>query len=290
MATSYNDAQAIWPVSGDSLNCSTLGIPILPNTTMTRVCGLRSNRTIAERCCGSVEVRQYQCWLYCEHSSSINKWGECISGNSTTSDWGAFCQGNIASNITESLASPSTSFAFRSSAPKFGWMVFMLIATFLFIGPAQAFTVPSLGDGLAKRQSDSGCTLTIDRNYTSLQHSTRQVSSHYVSQCGKNSGCGFGFNIVTPLTENNRTLNGTSASEPEFDAFFDAVSNATSGRKFPALSSANLSLDLIVPDRIAFTMGWTPISVSPLTLDCRTIHGFTDFCTVLCQWHGHRLQ
>lgn len=262
MATSYNDAQALWPVSGDSLNCSTLGTPIMPNTTMTRVCGAQTDRATAERCCGSVEVRQYQCWLYCEHSSPISRWSECIYGNQTISSPSAFCQGKIASSTTESLASTSsTSSAFRSSSPKLGWVVFMLVATFLFIGPAQAITVPSLGSGLVKRQSGNGCSLTIDSNYTSLQHGSKKVSADF--DCTRAAGgfCAFEVPVVTSLNENNRTLNGSSAAEPEFDVFFDVVSNSTGGRKFPALSSINLTQGFMGTASQTIALSWTPISV-----------------------------
>lgn len=261
MAASYNDAQALWPVSGDSLNCSTMATPIMPNTAMTRVCGVQSDRAAAERCCGSIEVRQYQCWLYCEHSRTVGQWSECIYGNQTTSSPTTFCQGEITSNITESLASPSsTSSAFRSSAPKFGWMIFMLVATFLFIGPAQALIVPSLDNGLVKRQSGSGCSLTIESNYTSLQHGSKKVSADFDCARAASSFCAFEVPVVTSLNENNRTLNGSSAAEPEFDAFFDVVSNSTGGRKFPALSSINVTQGFVGRPAQIIALGWTPIS------------------------------
>lgn len=257
MASTYTDAQQLWPVSG-SPNCSSIfGTPIIANTTNSRVCGLQTNRTIAERCCGSAEIHEYQCWLYCESTEWTRDWAQCVAGNSTSpTAWGPFCQGGLASNNTESL----TSSGFRSSAPKYSWAIFSLVLAFLFVVPAQAIIIPSLDDGLTKRQSDGGCTLTIDRNYTSLKHSSKIVSSTY--DCTNTAGnlCAFDLPIDTPLTENNRTLNDTSAAEPEFDAFFDVVSNATNGRMFPAMSSVSLTRGVVASAGQTFRMGWTPIS------------------------------
>jgi hypothetical protein len=145
-------------------------------------------------------------------------------------------------------------------------MVFMLVATFLFIGPAQALIVPSLDNGLVKRQSGSGCSLTIDSNYTSLQHGSKKVSADFDCARAASSFCAFEVPVVTSLNENNRTLNGSSAAEPEFDAFFDVVSNSTGGRKFPALSSINVTQGFVGRPAQIIALGWTPISVRFLEL------------------------
>lgn len=260
MAT-YTDAQMLWPVSsGLSLNCSDIqGTPILPTGNNSRVCGVQTNRTIAERCCGSAEVSEYQCWLYCDSTQSLSEWARCVSpGNTTVGSWGPFCQGELVPNSTKTL----TSSAFPSSTPKYTWIVFALVFTFLFLAPAQATIIPSLDNGLVKRQSGSGCSLTIDSNYTSLQHGTKRVSANFDCTNTASGYCAFEVPVVTPLNENNRTLNGSSAAEPEFDAFFDVVSNSTDGRKFPALSSVNVTQGLVGRAAQIITLGWTPISVS----------------------------
>jgi len=259
MAT-YADAEMLWPVStGGSLNCSGIqGTPILPIGNSSRVCGVQTNRTIAERCCGSGEVSEYQCWLYCDSSQSLGEWARCVSaGNTTAGSWGPFCQGEPMPNNTDTL----TSSAFRSSTPKYTWMVFALVFTLLCLAPAQATIIPSLNNGLVKRQSGSGCSLTIDRNYTSLQHSSKRVSANF--DCTNTAGgvCAFEVPVVTPLNENNRTLNGSSAAEPMFDAFFDVVSNSTGGRRFPALSSVNVTQGFVGRASQIIALNWTPISV-----------------------------
>lgn len=259
MATTYTDAQRLWPVSG-SQNCSgILGTPIIANTTNSRVCGLQTNRTIAERCCGSAEIHEYQCWLYCESTEWTRNWAQCVSGNASSPVWEPFCQGGLASNTTESL----TSSAGRSSAPKYSWAILALVLAFLFVVPAQATIIPSLDNGLTKRQSDSSCTLTIDRNYTSLKHSSQKVSPSF--DCTNTAGnfCEWDLPVNTGLTENNRTLNDTSAAEPQYDAFFDIVSNATNGRMFPAMSSVSLTRGVVARKDQTFYLAWTPISVGP---------------------------
>jgi hypothetical protein len=257
MATTYTDAQQLWPLSGQPLNCSDiLGTPIVANTTDSRVCGVQTNRNVAERCCGSAEVQEYQCWLYCEYTQSVGDWARCVSGNSTTPVGAQFCQGELVTNNTETLASS----AFRSSAPRYSWIIFVLVFTFLFVGPAQATIIPTLDTSLVKRQSDSGCSLTIESNYTSLQHSSDSVSARF-SCNGARGFCGFEAPVETSITGNNRTLNGSSAAEPGFDAFFDAVSSFTNGRKFPALSSANFTRGFVASPGQTVVLSWTPVSV-----------------------------
>ena len=267
MATTYTDAQQLWPVSG-AQNCSgILGTPIIANTTNSRVCGVQTNRTIAERCCGSAEIQKYQCWLYCESNISISDWNLCVTNNDTTTGgaWGPFCQGDLASNSTER----STSHGFRSSTPKYTWAVFALVVAFLFVGPAQAAIIPSLDNGLTKRQNDGSCTLAIDRNFTALQHSTQQVGNRFACSSGAVGGfCAWDVELETSLTENNRTLNGTSAAEPEFDAFFDIVSDALDGRRFPAMSSVSLTRGVTITAGQNAYVGWTPISVRSFPIPC----------------------
>lgn len=268
MATTYTDAQQLWPVSGQGLNCSgILGTPIVANTTNSRVCGVQTNRTLAERCCGPAEIQEYQCWLYCETTDSMNDWAQCVSGgnstaNATAAAFGSFCQGGLVSNNTERL----TSAAFRSSAPKYSWAILALVVAFLFVGPAQAAIIPSLDTSLAKRQSDGGCGLRMESNYTSLQHGSKKATPSFDCTNAAGNFCAFDVQVETSITENNRTLNGSSAAEPEFDAFFDLVSSLVHGRKFPAMSSVELSHGLMVPRGSTRFLGWTPISVRFLSI------------------------
>jgi hypothetical protein len=257
--TTYTDAQMMWPVSsGEGLNCSgILGTPVLPIGNNSRVCGVQTSRTVAQRCCGSAEVKEYQCWLYCDSAQEIGDWAECAKSNTTYEAPGPFCQGELTPNNTETL----TSSAFHSSTPKYNGMIFALVCMFLFLGPAQATIVPSLDNGLVKRQSGSGCSLIIDSNYTSLQHGSKMVAGPLTCQNSPDSICAFEAPVVTPLNENNRTLNGSSAAEPAFDAFFDVVSNSTGGRKLPAMSSINITHGIAAKGDIKIALEWTPISV-----------------------------
>jgi hypothetical protein len=202
-------------------------------------------------------VKEYQCWLYCDSAQEIGDWAECAKSNTTYEAPGPFCQGELTPNNTETL----TSSAFHSSTPKYNGMIFALVCMFLFLGPAQATIVPSLDNGLVKRQSGSGCSLIIDSNYTSLQHGSKMVAGPLTCQNSPDSICAFEAPVVTPLNENNRTLNGSSAAEPTFDAFFDVVSNSTGGRKLPAMSSINITHGIAAKGDIKIALEWTPISV-----------------------------
>lgn len=294
MDGSYSDAQMLWPVSGQPLNCSgILGTPIVANTTGTRVCGVQTNRTIAERCCGSATIQEYQCWLYCETTDSMSDWTRCANeGIENGYGWGPFCQGDLMSNNTETLNSS----AFRSSMPRYSWIISALLFAFVFIGPAQAAIVHSLRDLedtatdiLVKRQNgNDGCSVDVDQTYSSLVHGSKKVSDNY--DCTNSGGnfCTFDLQVQTPLSENNRTFNGSSAAETMYDGFFDVLSNATEGRKFPAMSSTNLTRGVAVSTGQMFFLGWTPISVGYMQT---CFVGFLLTCrTVLCQWHYNGLQ
>lgn len=260
MGNPYSDAQLIWPTEGTS-NCSTeYGTPIFPNTTGTSICGLRNNRTVAESCCRGLritEVQDYQCWHYCETTLNIFEWAQCIGRVTNIADqssypYAPFCQSALIAQ---------TSASHRSSTPKISsWIVLALIFGFLFIGPTQATIVHSLGDGLAKRQSTGGCTFNVSRTYASEKHGTQAVTNIFAGFPGA------GSSLTTPLGGNNRTINSTSAAGSEFDDFFDVVSKATNGRRYPAMSSVELKRDVALTYTTYnvgpnFYLGWTPISV-----------------------------
>ena len=66
---------------------------------------------------------------------------------------------------------------------------------------------------------------------------------------------------MTPLDDNNRNLNGSSAAEPDFDAFFDVISISTGGRKFPAMSSVNVTHGFVGKASQIIALGCIPLSV-----------------------------
>ena len=259
MTTDYSDAQMIWPLEGSPWNCSREFVtPIMANTTGTRICGLHNNRTVAEQCC-TTEVRNYQCWHYCESNATIGDWAMCVSqitggaGSSINSPQNIpFCQGALMSNNTETLRSSS----YRSATPKICWIVLTLLIGFLFVGPTHATIIHSLGDGLAKRQSAGDCVFNVDQTYTTQINQVQNFGgSRFSGQPAVE------IDAETPLDANNRTLNGTSAAEPEYDEFFDVVSNVTNGRRFPAMSSVRLSRGIAVFGPTDFYVQWAPISV-----------------------------
>ncbi|KAI5359935.1 hypothetical protein Slin14017_G094960 [Septoria linicola] len=279
MSNTYTDAQQLWPLVNEPLNCSgILGTPIVANTTGKRVCGLQTNRTVIERCCGSAAIQEYQCWLYCESQQSMNDWTSCVRDNvSTISGYGEFCQGDLMSNNIETL----TSSGYKTSAPRFGWVILAMLFAFFFVGPTQASIMPSHDGALARRQSSGGCTLNIDQNFTSLNQGSKKVSPSF--DCTNTAGdfCAFELRVETLIDGNNRTFNGSSAAETRFDDFFDVVSNATM-RRFPAMSSTNFTRGVAVPQGQSFFLGWTPIlwCVNGTVTGCsRTLDGATDGTT-----------
>jgi hypothetical protein len=128
---------------------------------------------------------------------------------------------------------------------------------------------------------------TIDSNYTSLQHGSKKLSGNF--NCVNAVSCAFEISAETGLNENNRTLNGSSAAEPEFDAFFGAVSNSTGGRKFPALSSVNVTQGIVGRGTQTIALGWTPISVGFWITHWLPEHADSN-PVVLCQRHRPWLQ
>ncbi|KAK4565577.1 hypothetical protein LTR86_004194 [Recurvomyces mirabilis] len=64
------------------------------------------------------------------------------------------------------------------------------------------------------------------------------------------------MNIDTGIDKNNRTVNDTSAADPEYNAFFTILQNATQ-RSFPAQSSVEAQYSFVVPATSMFALGWT---------------------------------
>lgn len=62
------------------------------------------------------------------------------------------------------------------------------------------------------------------------------------------------------MLENNRTVNGTSAAEPEYDEFFGVLQNQTN-RLFPALSGVELMYNFVPNSLDVSVIAWTPLAV-----------------------------
>ncbi|KAF2772926.1 hypothetical protein EJ03DRAFT_149623 [Teratosphaeria nubilosa] len=106
---------------------------------------------------------------------------------------------------------------------------------FLFITPTTASVVPE--SDLTTRQS--GCTFKLLNNYTSSTNA-QIVSAHY--DCPGVPFCDPGTNVTNAAF--NRTINSTSATEPQYDVFFDILANST-GRVFPAITRMNGVFDIM---------------------------------------------
>lgn len=216
--------------------------PILPNNTNSdRVCGYQTlNQTLLRNCC-SGEVKQYACWSYCATDDSFGNVANCLNKNlgdrnATSAPNGFFCQGNSTGTIREQVSSSAG--APRARGPTFGSIILIasLVVAFL-IAPTSAAIIPSLNPEhhlLARRQSssDSTCTYTESHHFirSGRQFTVSPTFSGFASQGGL---------IDSGITNNNRTLNSSSAAETYYDGFFDILSNVT-GRQFPAMSSVEL--------------------------------------------------
>lgn len=220
----------------DNCNDSRLSLftPVLRNNTGTRVCGIQSANTTSIRPCCDGEVHLYWCNAYCETSMSALEFSQCHANSTNTNVTSAgftYCQADISSTQNETIQTSSG--VPRAGSPS--RLLLALFLTLLAVLPASAFVVDSLDGGLTRRQSDSSdCTFKIDSNYTSQGEGI--VLGPTVGGSGITA---VGAPISTGTTQNNRTVNDTSAAEPRYDAFFDVLSNLT-GRRYPALSGVSL--------------------------------------------------
>ncbi|CAK1366483.1 hypothetical protein CB0940_09142 [Cercospora beticola] len=255
--------------------------PIVLNNTSGRICGLASpsNNSRLASCCNNNPVQQYLCTEYCSTNLVSQQFVDCLVEDSDVNTVLAsqpFCQEGIMGNITERLSNGDSS----SSSPKrispISLRVLFLVAIFSMIFTVNGTIVPSLSPGnLVKRQGTStGCTINVMNNFTTTSDSSKAVSPR--TSCGTDTLCTFGFPIDTGILDNNRTINGSSAAEPEFDQFFLDLQNLTS-RFFPALSSAELNYDVIVRGGASFNVAFTPRRwCANLMTDCEGIGGEGD--------------
>ena len=213
--------------------------PILPNSTNSpRVCGLQTNnRTLVQPCCGGNDLQTYQCWQYCATDQTLGKFAQCLgrSTNSSKAPDGVFCQSNSSATIRETVTSAGFP---RVRSPSLGPLLLAVCLIVFWVTPASAEIVPSLdaGSQMIRRQSEqSSCS------FEETQRSVQLGKAIVVSPDFGNVDM-ITTNIDSGITNNNRTINGSSAAEPTYDAFFDLISDKF-GRRFPAMSSAQLTYE-----------------------------------------------
>lgn len=234
-----------YTLAGETANCNdsrlSLFTPVLRNNTGTRVCGVQSANTSSIRSCCDGDVQLYWCNAYCETSLSALEFSQCLTNNTGTNvTYGGYtyCQDSISSTQNETIQTSSG--LPRAGSPS--RILLALFLTLLAVLPASAFVVDSLDGGLTRRQSDSSdCSFEIDSRYTSQG---REIV--LTSTVGGSSIASVGAHVTTGTTQNNRTVNDTSAAEPRYDAFFGVLANLTE-RRYPALSGVSLHCMYRVP-------------------------------------------
>ncbi|KAK7709881.1 hypothetical protein SLS64_006123 [Diaporthe eres] len=167
---------------------------------------------------------------------SAVEFSQCFFNNTNTDaiyNGFTYCQDSISSTQNETI---QTSFGVpRTGSPP--RLLLALFLTLLAVLPASAFVVDSLDGGLTRRQSDSSeCGFEIDSKYASQGEGIVLTAT-----VGGTSTLGSGAYVNTGTTQNNRTVNDTSAAEPGYDVFFDVLANLT-GRRYPALSGMSLHM------------------------------------------------
>lgn len=208
--------------------------PVLRNTTGTRVCGIQIyNASDALRPCCSGDVQTYWCNSYCATDMDAASFERCylnhtqssssIANASTAGNPGTvYCQSRINSSYNQSNANASSSSAAaRAPSPR-------LLSTLLL---ASVFLLLLATPASASDAAD-GCTFSVDQNYTTSGRA-RVVSARVD---GANIAA---VGTAVSVPDNNRTLNGSSAAEPRYDAFFEVVGNVTK-RRFPATTGLEM--------------------------------------------------
>jgi hypothetical protein len=221
----------------NATSCSNVGgIPGVLPIGNEAVCGVTTlgNVSIGSCCDSPNDVRNYKCSQYCTTSSDAAKWYQCVVGgsNSFVDPNFVFCQSRAIANNTVTL---KKSFACLHASPprKTYYFMLLLLSTFL-IGTASAEVIPSLAGNLVARQSQAqtSCSIQVVGDYT--QAGGPKKVARNVPFC-PTQVCRETVDVQTGITNNNRTINRTSAAEPRYDAFFDVLANRT-GYMFPAMS------------------------------------------------------
>nr|POE79770.1 hypothetical protein CFP56_07836 [Quercus suber] len=248
-------------MANQSSSCSAVSsTPVVLNDAATRVCAVNSlNAPLLESCCEGSGVLSSQCKHYCNTNKTIIEFIACLThegrNSSSVLAMNPFCQDSIVSNNTETLA--KTSYGTRRASPlPLQYLFVALLLVLLSATNVSATMVRSLSTDMQRRQSTAltSCSIDIHGNYTSIRNS-QQVSSHYT--CDSSDYCTQSIPIDTGIVNNNRTINGTSASEPMYDVFFEMLENST-GRMFPALSGIELQYGYVTAPGIEYFIDFTP--------------------------------
>lgn len=236
----------------------------LPNTTANRICGFPYpvNATDLSPCC-SGSVQNYFCNSYCATDMSILQFESCYfnsTGTNSSTQLSAgriYCQGNITGTTEESL---KTSFATPRARPTSSHVLLALLVGLLLVSPSLASVVHSLDNGVTRRATDtSACTFDIDQTFTTIGRQLTESARYDGTNIES-----VGVNI--DVSGNNRTLNGTSAPDAKYDAFFDVVANLTS-RRYPAMTGMSMYFEWITGGSTTY-LTFTPYLVSDT---CRLI-------------------
>lgn len=142
------------------------------------------------------------------------------------------------------------------STPRLSWIVLVVLFSFFFIGPTSATTLPAHDNSLTRR--DSGCTFSVEKNFAKSGNYTN-LSDEMNCQV---SICFGDFPVDTGMNNINRTINGNSAADSSYDQFFDIVSNATQGRKFPAQSRLQMNYSYGASGGGSYFLQFIPLYVS----------------------------
>ncbi|RMX86372.1 hypothetical protein D0869_03134 [Hortaea werneckii] len=227
MANSSVPGSLIW----DPNDCSGFSaMPILPNNTNSgHVCAIQTQNETAMQACCDGELMTYTCWKYCATDQFVGQFGECLSEqmNITSPPDSLYCMGNTTGTIRET----ATSFGMpRARAPRLGATLLVACVLAFFLTPASAaITAPSRSSGRSRK-----LTATTGTGISA-----------------------FGTNVDTGITNNNRTINGTSAADAQYDGFFDVLSEKY-GRQFPAMSSIETEIQVAKSGGQSLYVAWTP--------------------------------
>lgn len=240
------------------------GPALIPGSTLGRVCGLRNPayEPAVRTCCPGSLVRSFECIRYCDSITYLDQFATCIataSGEDNVLGLGIFCQDETRGSITQNLPSTSEGARVRNSPVGLRALFWTLLLSLIL--SAHAVDLPSPATRLVSRQasSSSSCSVEVLRKYTSTGKAIEFAGGNF---CGAEPGryCLLGESFVVEPFSNNRTVNGTTAADPQYDALFDQLEQFT-GRKFPAASGVS-SYHQYLGAPGTFTLAFTPFQVS----------------------------
>lgn len=226
------------------------GVPILPPSNAFR-CGAKTrNQTLMTTCCGDNAVEDYLgCFMHCasgrDRASDLTNFVDCISTggntNATSEDleqvaWNTFCQGPVSSTVQRSAAAKSR------SNPGYQYTFLTAVLTVL----------------LLTRSVHADCSFSIENDSTFIRQGLpRDIFAAGLTCAGVNAGSNnyCSMYLTGSITTDNRTINGTDASDEAYDSFFEVLGRTTMPpRLFPASVSFNVShLEPVQLDTTLFT-------------------------------------